>query len=113
MNASEKDAAYRAAHGITVPEIEPKPRPDFAKLRAERDAALSSVIDRVAQEWVTTPDKLHVHVSPHGCYCACASGGPCEHEWGGWRESDDGLQGEQFCKYCGMGAMAHSLRYSP
>lgn len=35
----------------------------------------------------------------------------CEHEWGGWRTFEDGRGGEQVCKKCGMGAMAHSLRY--
>jgi len=33
----------------------------------------------------------------------------CEHEWGGWREFEDGRGGEQVCKHCGMGAMAHTL----
>ena len=40
----------------------------------------------------------------------CSSHSQCEHEWGGWREFEDGRGGEQLCKKCGMGAMAHSLR---
>lgn len=43
-----------------------------------------------------------IHISP--------SPDACKHEWGGWREFDDGHGGEQICKKCGMGAMAHSLR---
>lgn len=34
---------------------------------------------------------------------------PCEHEFGSWREFDDGRGGEQFCQKCGLGAMAHTL----
>lgn len=41
--------------------------------------------------------------------CGCGSHAPCEHEWGGWREFDDGRGGEQVCKKCGLGAMAHTL----
>lgn len=39
--------------------------------------------------------------------CGCKP--KCEHDWGGWREFDDGRGGEQFCKKCGLGAMAHTL----
>lgn len=37
----------------------------------------------------------------------------CDHDFGGWREIDEGRGGEQFCSKCGMGAMAHSMRYLP
>lgn len=33
----------------------------------------------------------------------------CAHEWGGWRDFDDGNGGELVCKKCGLGAMAHTL----
>jgi hypothetical protein len=33
----------------------------------------------------------------------------CAHEWGGWRDFEDGRGGEQVCKKCGLGAMANSL----
>ena len=39
-----------------------------------------------------------------------AMGPPCEHEFGGWREFEDGRGGEQFCQKCGYGAMAWTLR---
>lgn len=42
--------------------------------------------------------------------CQCGSHFKCEHEWGGWRAFEDGNGGEQVCKKCGLGAMAHSLR---
>jgi len=115
MNASERAAARRAALGIVPPKIEPKPRPDFAALRAKRDAALAVVVDEICERQGWDRGKVHVHVSPSrgGCYCACASGGPCEHEFAGWRQSDDGLSGEQVCRKCGMGAMTHMLRHAP
>ncbi len=34
---------------------------------------------------------------------------PCKHEFGGWRDFEDGSGGEQFCQKCGLGAMAHSM----
>lgn len=37
----------------------------------------------------------------------------CKHEWGGWRDFEDGRGGEQVCKLCGMGAMAYTLRTGP
>lgn len=42
---------------------------------------------------------------------ACEKGGL--HEWGGWREFDDGRGGEQFCQKCGLGAMGHTLIWGP
>lgn len=38
---------------------------------------------------------------------------PCEHEFSGWREFEDGRGGEQFCQKCGYGAMAWSMRMLP
>lgn len=35
---------------------------------------------------------------------------PCEHDFQGWREFDDGNGGEAVCTKCGLGAMAHTLR---
>ncbi len=88
--------------------------PDFVKLRAERDAA----IERVAREvWVKLGGDPNEAPKFHsrdygGCYCACPTG-PCEHQFEGWREFDDGCGGEQVCKLCGEGAMSHCLRFAP
>jgi hypothetical protein len=38
---------------------------------------------------------------------------PCEHDFSGWREFDDGRGGEQFCQKCGLGAMQWSMRFLP
>lgn len=42
--------------------------------------------------------KIFIHATPK-----------CSHEWGGWREFDDGNGGETFCQKCGMGAMSYSM----
>lgn len=111
MNASERAAANRAARGIVVPKIEPKPKPDFAALRAKRDTALEATVQAICDKHGWDRSGAVVHVSGgDGCYCACADGGPCEHEFQGWRQT--GSVGEQVCRLCGMGAMAHSLRTS-
>ena len=34
---------------------------------------------------------------------------PCDPDFQGWREFDDGLGGETVCTKCGMGAMAYTL----
>lgn len=48
--------------------------------------------------------------APEGVtYFHCTPANDCEHEWGGWREFEDGRGGEQVCKKCGLGAMAHTL----
>lgn len=89
-------------------------RPDFNKLRAERDAAMEKFMADIrktfAEKWGCDPNELFVHVSGgQGCYCDCAGGGPCEHEFEGWREFEDGCGGETFCKHCGLGAMGHGM----
>lgn len=80
---------------------------DFAALRAKRDASIMDVVRRCTAELGGDPDKVTFHSHDFGgCYCACPDG-PCEHQFGGWREFEGG--GEQVCKLCGMGAMSHSL----
>lgn len=89
--------------------------PDFAKLRAERDAAIQSIAREMHIKLGGDPAApVLFHSRGHGgCYCACASHGPCEHQFSGWREFDDGCGGEQFCQLCGEGAKAHSMRFLP
>lgn len=36
-------------------------------------------------------------------------GKPCDHDFQGWREFDDGNGGEQVCSKCGIGAMEWSM----
>jgi hypothetical protein len=92
---------------------------EFAALKADRDTKISKVIgamlDEMADRQGTPRSDLRVgHINYGGgsteCYCACASGGPCQHEFDGWREFESG--GEQVCKRCGMGAMHHTLSFA-
>lgn len=88
-------------------------KPDFEALRAKRNAEIQTVIDAAAAKMGWT-GPVHSSFDPNACYCACGSGGPCEHNFQGWRDfiEDDGSVsgGETFCQRCGMGAMSHSLR---
>lgn len=89
-----------------------EPKPDFDKLRKERDESVNKAIDEICAKQGWDRSNVGVHVSPSGCYCACPTG-PCEHEFGGWREvnyEEGGGYGEQFCQKCGMGSMNHSMR---
>jgi hypothetical protein len=89
--------------------------PDFEALRAERDAALRKVAQEIHAEFFADKpiEDMQVHISgARGCYCACPDG-PCEHQFSGCREFDDGLGFEQVCQRGGTGAMSHSLRCGP
>lgn len=46
-------------------------------------------------------ESIFIHVQPKT--------DACEHDFGGWRDFEDGNGGEQVCKKCGLGAMAHTL----
>lgn len=89
-------------------------QPDFAKLRAERDAAIERMAKEMHVKLGGDPNDLpKFHCRDYGgCYCACPDG-PCEHQFEGWREFDDGCGGEMFCQLCGEGAMSHSMRFLP
>lgn len=43
----------------------------------------------------------------------CGPSGPCDHDFRGWRDFEDGNGGERVCAKCGMGAMEHTLRTDP
>jgi hypothetical protein len=90
--------------------------PDFDKLRAERDAAITRIVQEAARSlWgdEAAEKVVAAHVNYGGgspsCYCACADGGPCEHVFTGWRDFEDGCGGETFCEKCGTGAMSHDM----
>lgn len=82
---------------------------DFVALRAKRNEQIREEVARLnAEGW-------NIFHNPHDdddCYCDCAAGGPCEHDFQGWREFEDGRGGEQVCTRCGTGAMRHSLATS-
>jgi hypothetical protein len=88
--------------------------PDFAALRAQRDAELQAFVQKIADEHGVPLTAIRMHVRLGGCYCDCASGGPCEHRWdGGWTEFDDGHGGTATCSLCGCSAFSHDLRNAP
>ena len=82
--------------------------PDFDALRAERNAAMTASQKRLEAEYGVS---MHSNFNPNSCYCACGTGGPCEHKWDGpeW-ESEDGCSFSSTCSRCGTTAMSHSLR---
>ena len=85
---------------------------DFEALKEKsRQQLRKAVDDATAEWWDSKPGEVKIN-DPFKdcCYCDCASGGPCEHEFDGWRDFEDGHGGEQFCQRCGMGAMGHSMR---
>lgn len=84
------------------------PAPDFESLRAERNAQFDAFLEKMRGEgwqvnkcWQNNKD---------ACYCDCANGGPCEHDWNGEPyKSDDGLMWSATCARCGIAAISHSL----
>lgn len=83
---------------------------EFEELKRLRDQSILRMVQGIAAELGCDPSEMTVHAcATDGCYCDCPEG-PCQHEFEGWREFDDGRGGERACKRCGMGAMQHSLR---
>jgi hypothetical protein len=100
-----------------------KPQPseaEFDELKRQRAMHIEKVIRDVHERMGWPLTELHAHVNYGGgtddCYCNCPEG-PCQHEWGGWRDITDEegrvCGGEQFCQRCGMGSMAHGMRTAP
>jgi hypothetical protein len=87
---------------------------DFEALRARRNAALQEHLQKMADEWGMPLQTLCTTAKPFACYCACGTGGPCEHKWDGegW-ESEDGCAWSATCSRCGCTAMSHDMRNAP
>lgn len=83
--------------------------PDFEALRAERNAAMDAYATKMrAEGFEVGPCSMR---DKDACYCACGTGGPCEHTWDGkWWESEGGRAFSATCSRCGMPAMSHSMR---
>lgn len=88
--------------------------PDFEALRAKRNAAMLTMHQQLADELGVPLQSLRSSFNPAACYCACGTGGPCEHKWDGegW-ESEDGHTWSATCSRCGTTAMGHDMRYGP
>jgi hypothetical protein len=85
--------------------------PDFDALRAERNRQVLDAHEKLADEMGVPPQSLRSNFNPAACYCACGTGGPCEHKWDGdeW-VSDDGCASSVTCSRCGTTAMSHDMR---
>lgn len=87
-------------------------KPDFEALRAKRNDAIEAVTQAACDKQGWDRSKVYTSFHPDACYCACPDG-PCEHDFQGWREFEDGCGGETVCARCGMGAMSHSMTVGP
>lgn len=84
--------------------------PDFADLRARRNAKVQEQIKKLADELGEPLQSMRTRFDPNACYCACGTGGPCEHKWDGegW-ESEDGCVWSATCSRCGLTALSHDI----
>lgn len=85
--------------------------PDFNALRAARNAQFTERMQEIADDLGVPLSTLNTSFNPNRCYCACSSGGPCEHSWDGpeW-VSEDQCSQSVTCSKCGVTAMSHDMR---
>jgi len=87
---------------------------DFEALRAERNRRVMEHQQKLADELGVPLSSLRSNYNPNACYCACTSGGPCEHKWDGEGvEFDEGRGWSATCSRCGCTAMSHDMRVLP
>jgi hypothetical protein len=85
--------------------------PDFDALRKERNDKRKAWEEQMRAEGFVPLGSGCAYNRDDACYCACSSGGPCEHNWNGeWQTFADGLGSSVTCSRCGMLAYSHSLR---
>lgn len=95
-------------------EIEMSDTPDFEALRSERNRLVTAAHQKFADEEGIPIEALRSNFDPDKCYCACTTGGPCEHKWGGTLYvSEDGCVCSSTCSRCGSTAMHHDMRVMP
>jgi hypothetical protein len=85
---------------------------EFEALRAKRNQATQERMQRFADEEGVPLQSIRSTFNPDACYCACGTGGPCEHAFSGWHDLGDGMY-SQLCERCGMSAFSHSMRFAP
>lgn len=85
--------------------------PDFEALRARRNAKHDKFCEELAEDLGIPLQSLVSNYDRNACYCACITGGPCEHSWDGpeWR-SEDGCAASVTCSRCGCTAMSHDYK---
>ena len=84
-------------------------KPDFEALRAKRNEEMAAIIKKISEEFGF--ENVGTSFNPNSCYCACSSGGPCEHTWDGkpYENEEEGVWSAT-CSRCGCTAISHSLR---
>ena len=99
----------------TTQALEPElPEPNFESLRAERNRRVFEQHQKFADEHGVPLQSLRSTFNTNSCYCACTSGGPCEHKWDGEGvEFDGGCGWSATCSRCGCTAMSHDMRVLP
>lgn len=90
--------------------------PDFEVLRQARNAERLAFQTRMSEELNLPMQRLEPSLERKVCYCACSSGGPCEHSFdgekveiahvGGWGSSIK-------CSRCGLLELHHTRRLAP
>jgi hypothetical protein len=84
-------------------------KPDFEKLRAERNAAIEAHREELAAKgWHIGECSF---TDPNECYCDCPDG-PCEHTWEGESWELDSAWSVT-CSRCSLPAIWHALRTGP
>lgn len=68
---------------------------DFEALRTERNRQVMEHIQKMADKLGAPLSSLRSNYNPNACYCACATGGPCEHKWDG-----EGVEFDDGCGCC-------------
>ena len=81
---------------------------DFEALRHERNRAARRGLDEMSRKMGWEADAVWTSFDSEACSCDCVHGGPCEHDFAGWRTFENG--GETVCRRCGLGAMSHSVQ---
>jgi hypothetical protein len=89
-------------------------KPDFEALRRDRNERQQASMKRLAEELDIPLASLTSNHNPDACYCACSTGGLCEHQWNGEGvEFDDGRGWSVTCSRCNCTAMGHDMRALP
>lgn len=89
-----------------------RPTPEeFAELRRKRNESVRACIAKIAAEEGWDLSEIKSSHNDNACYCACANGGPCEHEWSGPEYvSEDRCMQSSTCSHCGCLAISHDMR---
>jgi hypothetical protein len=89
-------------------------KPDFEALRKLRNGYRKAREEQMRAEGFIPLGVGCAYNADDACYCACSTGGPCEHTWDGPTEQfGDGLGWSATCSRCGMLSYSHSLRNDP